>query len=509
MFFLTPLNLLLSIAISIPIIIHLYRRFHRKEIVFPAAFLLIDKKIKKSKIFRFKNILQLIIRILIILILTLIFSRFFFKFSFPFSKIYSDNTLIIDVSPSMQINKNIDKFKSLKEIFPYFSKVLITGDINYIEIDKDSFFSYLENYSLDEKTAANINIPVLYSKINNRENLFVFSDNQDVFWDNYYIDKVNIFSINSNIQGKKFIFKNIISPLWWFSGDSIFFLIEVVDSADVKVVYEKYEEIFPIKEKRFISVFLKNDSLENQIFYIFGEDTVRVEIKSNNNFSFYSNDQEILEIITFIIPDSIYSISISPESADFIFISENRQIPNLNNISDYSKLFIFLEDGKKLGSFLFNNYGLTVENKCDSALKILFGSNQLKGVIAWNVNNIISESENISYFENSYPALIKNNNLFVFPFDFNNSTLKWHWGFIELIYSEIFKQLEPPEIIPDILNEEISNIYYSSLDSFNISSINIDEVEKQALLNIYFDNKRFLLFILLILILIDGFLMKS
>jgi len=507
MFFLIPLNLLLSVAVSIPIIIHLRRKFHRKEIIFPAAFLLVDKKIKKSKILRFHNIIQLIIRILIILILTLIFSGIFLKNNFPFSKIYSDNTLVVDVSPSMEIEKNIEKFKPLEDISSLFSKILIVGDKNCLEIENDSFFSYLENYSLENKVSANIMVPVLYSQENN--NFFIFSDNQDIFWNNYNNNYNNIFSINSHIQGKKFALKNIISPSWWFSGDSVFFLVEVFDSTSLKVKYENYEETYPIKDKTFISIFLKNDTLKNEILFIFPGDTIIVDIESNNNFSFYSNDLEILNSIVNLIPDSIYSISLLPESANFIFISENKQLPNLDKISDNSKIFIFLEDGKKLSSFLFNNYRIIVENRVDSALKISFGINQLKGVWAWNINKIISESENLSNFENSYPALINNKNLYVFPFCYDNSTLKWHWGFIELIYQEMFNNLSEPRINPDISIEERSNIYYNSLDSFNILSLNIDQVKKTALENIYFDNKRFLLIILLVLILLDGLLIKT
>lgn len=505
MIFLYPFNLFLLFSISAPIIIHLHRRQFKKEIEYPAVIFLLDKKIPRSRIHRLINLLLLLIRILILFLIAIIISSPLLKFHLPLGERITSTNLILDVSGSMnpleikQYENLIDKLK------PFISNIILTGSNDSPEIvSSDSVINFLENNKITK--IANIPAALILSNLYKSENTFIYSDNQMISWDvsqNYYENTSSIEFENSRTV---FNIKGIICPPWWLSGDTSYFYIKTNDIINLNVSSSCIDTTYVVSDS-FIPVYLSEHQDTHTVIFSSGEDNLTVNLPSNMNLIFYTNDMENFQRFFSIFPNSIISISKYHDQADFIFISEKKEIENLTdllaNLSKSKRVFVFLDDGSKFGPWLNLNYSIRTHGKVDTGGIISFGVKELFGIISSDFCDIETSTDIISYFDNGKPALIKTDNFYIFSFNPDNSTMLWHNGFIFYIINEMFSDLPQPSIYPDMPDAERDNRYINNLDNINIQTININQAISIAEKHTYFNNRKIYIILLLLLLIFE------
>jgi len=505
MIFLYPLNLILLFSISAPIIIHLYKRHFKKEIEYPALIFLLDKKIPQSRIHSLKHLLLLLIRILMLSLIAMIVSSPLSKFHLPFGERIASTNLILDVSGSMNPSE-IKKYENIiDKLKPFISNIILTGSYHSPEIIAlDSVYDFLENNKTSE--IANIPATLILSAFYKSENTFIYSDNQLISWDisqNYY---ENTFSIDLENSGTVFNIKGIVNPPWWISGDTSYFYIITNDIINLNVKSSSSDTTYVISDN-FIPVYLSEYDDNHKVIFSSGEDALTIIFPPNRDLKFYTNDMENFQRFFTIFPDAVTTISEYPESANFVFISEKKEIKNLTelltNLSNSKKVFIFLDDGNVLGPWLNLNYSVRTENKIDTGGIVSFGVKELFGIISSGFCDIETSAEITSYFDNGKPALIKIDNIYIFSFNPDNSTMLWHNGFFIYIINEMFSDLPPPSIYPDMPDGERDNRYIDNLDSINIKTININQAIITAENQMYFNNRKFYVFFLLLLLIFE------
>ncbi len=505
MIFLYPFNLFLLFSISAPIIIHLHKRQFKKEIEYPAVIFLLDKKIPRSRIHLLKHLLLLMIRILILSLIAIIISSPLLKFHLPFGKRITSTNLILDVSGSMNPSE-IEQYEILiDKLKPFISNIILTGSNDSPEIvGSDSIINFLENNKISK--IANIPAALILSNFYKSENTFIYSDNQMISWDasqNYYENTSSIEFENSRTV---FNIKGIACPPWWLSGDTSYFYIKTNDIINLNISSSCIDTTYVISDS-FIPVYLSEHDDTHTIIFSSGEDDLMVKFPSNRNIIFYTNDMENFQRFFSIFPNTITSISKYHDHADFIFISEKKEIENLTDLlADLSKrkrAFVFLDDGSLFGPWLNLNYSIRTHSKVDTGGIISFGIRELFGIISSDFCDIETSAEVISYFDNGKPALIKIDNLYVFSFNPDNSTMLWHNGFFIYIINEMFSDLPLPSIYPDIPDDERDNRYINNFDNINIKTININQAIIIAEKHTYFNNRIFYVLLLILLVIFE------
>ncbi|MBN1149951.1 BatA domain-containing protein [candidate division WOR-3 bacterium] len=498
--FLNPVLLLLSSAAVFPIIIHLARKYGKKEMVFPASCLIEDCPLPLRKKFKLKRLIQLMLRILIIFSAATAFSMPVLGWRFPFSRTVSNSAVVLDVSESVT-RSGIYAFEESK-IFDYVSIVCVTGKGETKILNPDSFSEELNSERMGSRTA-DIPLAYLLCKDKGAKEFFLVSDSQKASWKGMEFLLMKFKAVCFPKTSYLFTIKSIVFPPWSVAGDTAIIFISKETGSDLWISSGDKTEHFLGDAEVFIPVFLEDRSETLTVFS--SAETLEITVNSMGTIPVFSNSEEILDRLTCLFPSPIFQRTQSPESADLILLDEGEPLNFYIPFSNDRNMILFLEDGSKLGNYARSNFSVNPVSEISGHSVIREGVLSFLGVIASSHVSIenYDNSSVLSRFENGDPALIKNDNAYVFSFNPSNSTIFQTEQFPLALLNLAFEGKSSFSENPYVPVEERSSGLFDE-ESLHIQTVSIENLSEKAMESASFDISPFLTYFLFFLVAVEG-----
>ncbi|MEZ5037726.1 MAG: BatA domain-containing protein [Chitinophagales bacterium] len=390
MHFVFPTFLYAFIALSIPIIIHLFYFRKYKKVYFPDIRFLKKLQEQKSNINQLKQRLILLARLAAIFFLVLAFAQPFFgkketgNASNTFSAVYIDN------SPSTQLVKNGETILDIEKnqakqvanaLNPDDKIALITNDLynSYQRwMTKQDFIDAVDKIkpSKQQKSLEEVFLKqntLLESAGSNQKNRFIFSDFQTYIIDNLKIDtNFTTYLLPIQTKGENNVFVDTCwlgSPIVQLNTNNKLF-VRFKNSGE-KVVTNKpvtlkiNEQVKSVKE---INVAANSYSVDSFSFSIQKSGIQNIEVVFND----YPITYDDAFFASFEVKQNEHVLSVEDvESTNHIaaiFSTDNYFIYTKNDVLqiDYSKLasydFIVLNQVKEISSGLINSLKIYIQN---------------------------------------------------------------------------------------------------------------------------------------------------
>ncbi len=505
--FLNPLFLFLSAAAVFPVIFHLMRKFGKKEILFPASCLIPDSGIPMRKKFRLREIIQLILRILVILCIAAAFSRPVTNIKFPFTGTVTKSFLVADISESVVRSGIYDKRPEMEKLLKLVEAVCVTGMGRTQIIAGESFYDILSSPREKDGTA-DIPLSVLLCREKEAENLFLITDRQKVSWRK--MDDLSFFFDCIAYPEKQYLFsvKFPRFPGWAVMGDTSFIFIQTNPGFNINFSYSGIDTFLDAEEGIFLPVHVA--SAAETLFFRSDAETLFIVIKPIEKVGIFSNNTEIYNRISSVFQRGSVQRVFSPEDAFLVFVDESQKIDFNFNFPENAKKCFFLDDGKKIGNYIESSYKVSVRDSGLSPAVIRQGFQGFLGtVVSSRVSLCTGDVNNLSAhilnrFDDGRPAVIKSSDALIFAFNPGNSTLYLRGDFPLIFLNPLFDDQGCFYLFPFVSQEERNSDFFP--DSFSFANeVSLDEMIRRAEKQVLYDMSPFLTFILLLLLIAEGF----